>query len=61
VSEERGEISVALDGALRRGLDEKELRAMLYALFVRTPRAGAGAVAARIGAPEGKEGPRAAL
>ena len=34
VSEERGEISVAVDGTLKRGLDEDELRALLAALLV---------------------------
>ena len=40
VSEERGEISVALDGALHRHLDEKELRALLHRLFVPPRRPG---------------------
>jgi len=34
VSEERGEISVALDGALRRHLDESRLRSLLNGLFL---------------------------
>jgi diadenylate cyclase len=40
VSEERGEISVALEGALRRRLDEKALRALLYGAFVGPERGG---------------------
>jgi diadenylate cyclase len=63
VSEERGEISVALDGALHRGLDEKGLRALLHALFVSPSRAGSGGIAP--GKPAatvraGREEPRAA-
>lgn len=48
VSEERGEISLALDGTLHRGLDEKSLRALLYELFVPPRRPGAGGVLDRL-------------
>ncbi len=66
VSEERGEISVALDGTLHRGLDEKRLRALLHGLFVPPRRPGAGGLLDRIAqlrrhAPAGKGEPRAAL
>lgn len=47
VSEERGEISVALEGALRRGLDEKALRALLHSLFVTRGRPGPGGLSGR--------------
>lgn len=43
VSEERGEISVALEGTLHRALDEKALRTLLYSLFVTTGRGAGGA------------------
>ncbi|ABS26538.1 diadenylate cyclase CdaA [Anaeromyxobacter sp. Fw109-5] len=65
VSEERGEISVALDGALQRALDEKALRAVLYGAFVGAERGGGGGlgalVRARVRGAAGREGPRAAL
>jgi diadenylate cyclase len=65
VSEERGEISVALDGALHRALDEKALRAILYGAFVGAERGGDGGLAALVRArtrgEAGREGPRAAL
>ncbi len=67
VSEERGEISVALDGALRRHLDEPALRTLLHGLFVppRRPR-GAGLLdrLAHLrpgGAARGRQAPRAQL
>jgi diadenylate cyclase len=67
VSEERGEISLALDGALHRGLDEKALRALLHSLFVAHGRPGAGgrsgppARPAPTPAPVRREGSHAAL
>ncbi|BDG06347.1 diadenylate cyclase CdaA [Anaeromyxobacter oryzae] len=64
VSEERGEISVALDGRLHRALDEKGLRTLLHALFVTGGRADASAAAGgRAGSATrtGREGSRAAL
>jgi diadenylate cyclase len=65
VSEERGEISVALDGALHRALDEKALRAILYGAFVGAERGGSGGLGALVRATvrgeTGREGPRAAL
>ncbi len=48
VSEERGEISVALDGELHRALDERALRALLHGLFVKPRRPGAGGLLDRI-------------
>ena len=42
VSEERGEISLALEGALHRRLDERGLRALLHALFLTSGRPGKG-------------------
>ncbi len=47
VSEERGEISVALEGALHRELDEKALRALLRALLVKPGRPGPGGLSGR--------------
>jgi diadenylate cyclase len=47
VSEERGEISVALEGVLHRGLDEGALRALLRSVFVRPGRPGAGTAGGR--------------
>lgn len=67
VSEERGEISVALDGTLHRALDERGLRALLHGLLVPPRRPGAGGLLDRLaqvrsGAPErGKEAPHAKL
>ena len=70
VSEERGEISVALEGALRRRLDEKALRALLYGAFVGPERGGdrggRGGLAAlpwgrRVSARTAEERPHAAL
>jgi diadenylate cyclase len=67
VSEERGEISVALDGTLHRGLDESGLRALLHGLLVPPRRPGAGGLVERpaqirTGAPgRGKEAPHAEL
>jgi diadenylate cyclase len=51
VSEERGEISVALEGALHRGLDEKRLRALLHSLFVAHGRPGPGGLSGRTARP----------
>jgi diadenylate cyclase len=42
VSEERGEISVALHGTLHRDLDETALRALLHGLFAPPRRPGGG-------------------
>ncbi len=67
VSEERGEISVALEGALHRGLDEKRLRALLYAAFLGADHGGTGGFAAvarpRDASPAARRqgGPHAAL
>ena len=47
VSEERGEVSVALDGALHRALDEKALRAILFGAFAGSERGGKGGFLAR--------------
>ncbi len=49
VSEERGEVSLAVDGALHRGLDEKELRKFLARLLAPAPLRGVGALLARFG------------
>jgi len=49
VSEERGEISLAVDGALRRGLDEAVLRQSLCRLLARRSLRGMGALLARLG------------
>lgn len=40
VSEERGEVSLAVDGELHRGLDEAQLRALLAQLVAPPPRRG---------------------
>lgn len=65
VSEERGEISVALEGSLHRALDEKALRALLYSLFVTTGRVGPGGAAGRpapaAARAAGQGAPRAAI
>ena len=67
VSEERGEISVALEGALHRALDERRLRALLYAAFLGADHGGTGGFAAVAGPRDGtatprrEEGPHAAL
>jgi len=65
VSEERGEISVALEGALHRGLDEVGLRAVLRSVFIGRGRPGApvGGRAADAGAarPAHKEEPHEAV
>ncbi len=62
VSEERGEISLAADGALERGLDEPALRARLQEIFaVRPRRRGAPVrIADAADAPPAKE-PHAAV
>ncbi len=49
VSEERGEISVALDGALHRHLDETALRTLLHGLLVPPHRPGGGSLLGRLG------------
>lgn len=49
VSEERGEISLAVDGALHRGLDEAGLRLLLVTLMAPEPRRGALGLLARLG------------
>jgi len=56
VSEERGEISVALDGALQRHLDERRLRVLLNGLFAPPPRPRRAAELAR-GEERGTRGP----
>ncbi|HSD18790.1 MAG TPA: diadenylate cyclase CdaA [Anaeromyxobacter sp.] len=66
VSEERGEVSVALDGALHRALDEKALRAILFGAFAGSERGGKGGFLARARAraapaPAGGGKPRAAI
>jgi diadenylate cyclase len=66
VSEERGEVSVALDGALHRALDEKALRAILFGAFAGPERGGTGGFLARAraraaSAPGGGGNRRAAL
>jgi diadenylate cyclase len=49
VSEERGEISVALDGELHRHLDETGLRALLHGLLVPPRRPGSRGLLERLG------------
>jgi diadenylate cyclase len=66
VSEERGEISVALDGTLHRHLDETRLRALLHGVLVPPRRPGSGGLLDRLGqvratASRGKEAPHAEL
>lgn len=66
VSEERGEVSVALDGLLHRGLDEKALRAILFGAFAGPERGGRGGLLARararaVSAPGGGGRPRATI
>ncbi len=62
VSEERGEISVAVDGALDRDLDEARLRAVLIGLFVAPRRPGRSpAPSARGRSGEQEGGSRAQL
>jgi diadenylate cyclase len=56
VSEERSEISVALDGTLHRNLDGSRLRVLLNGLFVRPGRAGQRAVPADRPVAAAKEG-----
>jgi len=62
VSEERGEVSVAVDGTLERNLDEARLRAVLAGLFVAPHRARRGGAPGVEGGamPEGEEGARRA-
>ncbi len=48
VSEERGEISLAVDGALHRGLDEAALRQLLGRLLAPAPTHGMGGFLARL-------------
>jgi diadenylate cyclase len=65
VSEERGEISVALDGVLHRHLDETGLRALLHGMFVPPRRPGPAGLLGRLAqmragaGARGKEAPRA--
>jgi diadenylate cyclase len=60
VSEERGEVSVAVDGVLHRGLDEPRLRTLLLAGVVTPGRSGPGGLPARPPPQAGaKEEPRA--
>ena len=54
VSEERGEISLAVDGALQRGLDEAGLRLLLLQLLAPTPPRGALGLLARLGRSPGR-------
>jgi diadenylate cyclase len=66
VSEERGEVSLAADGKLHRGLDEGALRQLLARLLVPEQSAGVAGLLARVGrrrAPEPKrpEDDRAAV
>jgi diadenylate cyclase len=66
VSEERGEISLALDGALHRRLDETALRALLRGVIVPPRRPGAARLLRRVqlrwrGSARGREEPRAQL
>jgi diadenylate cyclase len=49
VSEERGEISLAVDGALHRGLDEVALRQLLGRLLAPAPARGVAGLLARLG------------
>jgi diadenylate cyclase len=49
VSEERGEISLAVDGAFHRRLDEGALRDRLATLLVQAPQKGMSAFLARLG------------
>jgi diadenylate cyclase len=58
VSEERGEISVAVDGALRRGLDEAGLRQLLSRLLARRSLRGVAALLARLGRGSQRSEPR---
>jgi diadenylate cyclase len=67
VSEERGEISLAVDGALHRRLDEPALRQLVARLLAPAPPRGMAALLSRFGltAPQrprdGKEDHRAAV
>jgi len=67
VSEQRGEISVALDGVLHRRLDETALRALLHGVLVPPRRPGAGGLLDRLAQirtaarARGKEAPHAGL
>jgi diadenylate cyclase len=67
VSEERGEISVALDGTLHRHLDETALRALLHGVLVPPRRPGSGGLLDRLAqirtaaSARGKEAPHAEL
>ena len=49
VSEERGEVSLAVDGVLHRGIDEGALRELLVRLLVAAPQKGVGGLFARLG------------
>ena len=59
VSEERGEMSVAVDGLLHRRIDESALRELLARLLVPAPRRRAGGFFGRRSGPPG--GNRAAV
>jgi diadenylate cyclase len=60
VSEERGEVSLAVDGVFHRRLDEGTLREQLATLVVPVPQKGMSALLARLGraAPGGRPKPR---
>ncbi|HET9598771.1 MAG TPA: diadenylate cyclase CdaA [Anaeromyxobacteraceae bacterium] len=56
VSEERGEISLAVDGALHRGLDEVALRQLLGRLLAPAPSRGVAGLLARLGRSDKHDG-----
>jgi len=60
VSEERGEISVALDGVLHRHLDESRLRSLLSGVFVISRARGSRLVEARRAVATAERGPHVA-
>jgi len=57
VSEERGEISLAVDGILHRGLDESALRQRLARLMVEAGPVGMAGLLRRLGRPTEKKPP----
>jgi len=57
VSEERGEISLAVDGVLHRGLDEVALRQLLGRLLAPAPARGVAGLLARLGRSTDKRDP----
>lgn len=59
VSEERGEISLAVDGKLHRGLDEGALRSFLARLLAAPQQGGVAALLARFGRARRPAGPGA--